>query len=149
MMQELLQDLQRDEDFRNRLYDDSNGQPLTKGSAIYGYPTIGFGCRADLPMPREVAELWLKLAAEERWLALLKQLPWLSTEPDNVQRALGNLVYNAGVQGVMGFTKMLSALQSGDYETAALELKDSTMARQRPDRAERLSQLIRGDYGNP
>ena len=59
------------------------------------------------------------------------------------QRALINLTFNIGIEAVLGFHKMLSALIQQDYETAAKELLFSRYAVQVGARATRLAHMLR------
>ena len=63
--------------------------------------------------------------------------------PDEAQRGLANLTFCVGPAGVLKFTKMLGALEGGDYETAACEVMDSLFALQTGERAERIAKLFR------
>lgn len=132
-----LADLRRDEGWQARPYRDSRG-----------FVTIGYGFLVDerkpVAMPRAVGELWLQLDAEGTWAALLYHWPWLSTQPDDVQRALINMAYNLGIDGLAEFKLMLGALERGDRETAAANALDSAWHRQVGQRAERIAALIRG-----
>lgn len=133
----LLADLVRDEGWQESPYRDS-----------LGFLTIGYGFLIDerkpVKLPREVGELWLRIAAEERWHSLLNRLPWLADQPEDVQRALANMAYQMGPDGVLKFSKMLLALRNGSRERAAAESLDSTWAKQTPLRAQRVAKLIRG-----
>lgn len=137
MIPELLDDLRRDEGWRDQAYRDS-----------LGYLSIGYGFLIDERrrgrLPRNVGEYWLEVAARERWDALHAALPWLRYQPDDVQRALGNMAYQMGVEGVLGFKKMLAALEAGEREKAAKEAINSLWAAQTPERAARVAALIRG-----
>lgn len=63
---------------------------------------------------------------------------------DEVRRAaLTNLAFNLGIEGLLGFRKMLAALEAGDSERAARELLDSKYAGQVGPRAERLAEQLR------
>lgn len=148
MLEKLLQDLQRDEGWRDHAYDDATGQAIEKGKAPSGYVTIGYGFCIDrnkgAPLPKPVGLYWLEYLAEQRWNELVDRIPWIVDQPEDVQRALGNLAYNIGVSGVLGFRKMLAALKVGDRATAAAELLDSKYATQVPRRAKRVVRLIAG-----
>jgi lysozyme len=132
-----LADLRREEGWSQSIYVDS-----------LGFDSWGYGIcidkRKNPVMPRAVGELWLQLEAEGKWSALLYRFPWLSTQPDDVQRALVNMVYQLGVEGVAHFVLMLAALERGDREAAAVNALDSAWAKQTPERAARVSTLIRG-----
>lgn len=139
MIAGLIDDLKGDEGWSPYAYHDTHDPPLL---------TIGYGFLVDkrkgVGMPVEIGEAWLRLAATERWDELVRRLPWLTAQPDDVQRALGNMAYQLGVRGVLGFSLMLSALERGDRETAATNALDSTWHTQTPARAERVADLIRG-----
>lgn len=137
MIEQLLQDLRRDEGWRPHVYLDS-----------LGFQTIGHGFLVDARrgdgLPPEIGEAWLRLAAERHWSALLARLPWLAQQPDDAQRALGNMAYQLGVDGVLGFRLMLAALERGDRESAAENALASAWHSQTPARAERVAALLRG-----
>lgn len=69
--------------------------------------------------------------------------PWWVSRPDSVRCALVNMTYNMGISRLGGFSRMLSAIHAGDYETAAKEALDSAWAAQVGDRADRIAGLIR------
>ncbi|HDC4672328.1 glycoside hydrolase family protein [Enterobacter kobei] len=70
------------------------------------------------------------------------------TSLDIVRRtALVNMCYQLGVQGVLQFKKMLGYLEQGDYEKAADEALNSKWAKQTPNRARRVTEVLRtGTY---
>jgi lysozyme len=74
---------------------------------------------------------------------LAKALPWL--QGDNVQRAVGNMTFQMGLGGVLKFKKMLAALQAKDYTTARREALNSAWAKQTPQRAKRVTDLMKDD----
>ena len=63
--------------------------------------------------------------------------------PVEVQEVILNMCYQLGVTGTSKFRKAISALQEGDWEDAANEMLDSLWARQTPNRAKELSDIIR------
>ena len=137
MLDQLLEDLKNDEGWCPHAYQDH-----------LGYWTIGFGFLIDEEkggeIPVEIAEQWLRYAAEKKWKQLLWMHAWVQDQPAHVQRALANMAYQLGVGGVSQFKKMLAALQEGDYEKAATEALDSRWAIQTPNRAKRVTDLMRG-----
>jgi len=56
---------------------------------------------------------------------------------------LVNLAFNMGLTRISRFKKMLIALDAQDYETASMELLDSKYARQVPNRARELSEVMK------
>lgn len=70
-----------------------------------------------------------------------KAIPWWVGLSDARQRALINMGF-MGVSRLLEFRKMLSALESGDYETASREALESKWARQVGSRANRVALMI-------
>ena len=138
MLNDLINDLKSDEGWRSFAYQDH-----------LGFWTIGWGFLIDErrggELPREIAEQWLAYAVTKRWGQLLNRHPWIDDQPDDVQRALGNMSYQLGVGGLSKFKKRLQALKDGDRELAAREALDSKWAAQTTARAYRVTALIRGE----
>ena len=63
---------------------------------------------------------------------------------------LVNMAFNLGVNGLLKFKKMLTAIGDGYFELAAKEMLDSKWARQVGDRALELAQQMKtGEYNDP
>ena len=110
--------------------------------------TIGSGINLEAQeMPREVRFLWLSMIvgdlikAVDRRLYLNNYLKCLNTA--DVRLVLVDMAYQLGLNGLLKFTKMLTALQQNDYEKAADELLDSNYAKQTPARAKRNAAILR------
>lgn len=133
---DLAQRLKREEGWSDHVYKDTRG-----------VDTIGYGFAIDGvhgKLPVEIAEAWLHLIIQQKLPALYKALPWLSSQPHDVQLALSDMSYQMGVDGVLGFKGMLAALQRKDYAKAAYEAQDSAWHNQTPNRANGVIALIRG-----
>jgi lysozyme len=65
--------------------------------------------------------------------------PWYHDMTEARQLGFLNMAFNMGWPRLSGFQKMLSALQAGDYETAARECLDSKWSAQVKDRAVRIA----------
>ena len=145
MIEELLEDLRVDEGWRNLVYDDATGKTIKKGSVVKGHPTIGHGflVSSGEGLPVHIGEQWLNYAAMQKWSQLCAREPWILDQPEHIQRALGNMSYQMGVDGLLGFRKMLQALEDGDRRWARIEALDSDWAAQTPERAARVTGLIR------
>ena len=137
MIDDLVQDLKRDEGWVPHAYKDH-----------LGYLTIGYGFLIDErrggQLPKGIAEQWLHHNVISKWAELTSRIPWLLDQPEEIQRALGNMAYQLGVGGLLKFQNMLNCLLAGDREMAADEAMDSRWAQQTPNRAERGAALIRG-----
>lgn len=62
---------------------------------------------------------------------------------DARQNVMIDLAYNLGLPRLLGFRKMLAALERQDYETASVELLNSLYAKQTGRRAKRNAQILR------
>jgi lysozyme len=120
------------------------GLRLTPYQCPAGKTTIGVGRNLDDVGITEAEAMALLDNDIVRVKAqLTKALPWL--QGDNVQRALGNMTFQMGLGGVLKFKKMLAALQVKDYTAARREALDSAWARQTPQRAKRVTDLMKDD----
>ncbi|UOX40527.1 baseplate central spike complex protein [Aeromonas phage AhFM11] len=69
--------------------------------------------------------------------------PVYSTLDDTRKMAIINMTFQLGIGGVANFRKMLAFLALGQYDKAADEALDSLWARQTPNRARRVTDVIR------
>jgi len=58
-------------------------------------------------------------------------------------RVIMNMVFNMGIQSVLGFKKMWAAIYEGNFNKAADEMMDSKWASQVGGRAEELAGIMR------
>jgi len=125
----LERDLKRHEGFRPDPYFDS------EGIATFGY---GFTSiteeEADILLANRVRVAWRDARTVVRTFDLLD---------DVRQEVLVNMSYNLGLSRLSGFKKTISAVNNGEYETAASEMLDSRWAVQVGARAEELSERMR------
>lgn len=71
-----------------------------------------------------------------------RNVPWWRSLSDGRRRALINMAF-MGVPRLMGFKKMLAALQAGDGQTAAAEARDSKWSHDvQPERVEMVCNLF-------
>jgi lysozyme len=113
-----------------------------------GYPTVGYGFKIGdqhdpLPkflLPKPVAEVWLSHEIQEVEARLEPFLIGLN----EVRRAvLVSMAFQMGIQGLFKFKKMWSAIANKDYDTASLEMLDSSWAKQTPERANRHADMMK------
>lgn len=114
-----------------------------------GFATLGYGFLVDsrrgAGIPKPVADYWLAYVIGMNRVELDQKLPWLQSQPQDVQDALVLMAYQIGVTGVLGFHRMLEALQSGNRPEAAAQLLDSELHKQTPARTERLAAKLKGE----
>ena len=132
-MKELLESIKHHEGFVEHVYDDS-----------LGIPTIGYGFAIkDLVLDEDIAEEILIRKLERLKRNANSRFKWLEDMPVVVQEVILNMCYQLGVTGVSKFRRAISALQEGEWDEAANEMLDSLWARQTPNRAKELSDIVR------
>lgn len=113
-----------------------------------GIPTVGVGHNLLTPMPQSIIEALLHHDVEVARRGL-RTHPKLCVVYHNLSPArrgvLENMAFNLGTEGLAKFTKMLAALEQGDWTGAAREMLDSKWALQVGARAERLAQQMERD----
>ena len=111
-----------------------------------GKHTIGLGHNLDdkpisILASRTIFEGDLHDAVDD----VLREIPWaLELSPVRFW-ALVNFCFNMGIGSLLGFKRMLTALEAKAYRTAAMELLDSKYREQVGSRAYELAQQIEGD----
>jgi len=142
MQDALISDLKQEEGLKLVAYQDH-----------LGFWTIGYGrliderkgggiseAEAEYLLRNDVAKVTSELAARcEGWTDM----------PDNIRRATANMAFQLGITGLLGFKKMWAALRAKDWDEAAEHALDSTWARQTPNRAKRVTDLIRKGEADP
>jgi len=132
-MKDLLESIKHHEGFVEHVYDDS-----------LGIPTIGYGFAIkDLVLDEDIAEEILIRKLERLKRNANSRFRWLEDMPVVIQEVILNMCYQLGVTGVSKFRKAISAFQEGDWDEAANEMLDSLWARQTPNRATELSNIVR------
>ncbi len=108
-----------------------------------GKVTIGYGRNiGDNGISLEEAQIMFNNDFA-RCQAELAPFDWYFDQPQNVQDALMNMCFNLGIHRLLGFSKMITALLSKDYTTAAIEALDSKWAQQVGQRAKDVAVMIR------
>jgi lysozyme len=110
--------------------------------------TIGYGRNLD---DKGITQAEADLMLENDVLFLMSVLPAKISFFNELDKAradvLVNMAFNLGVNGLLGFKKMLAAIDDGYFTRAAAEMLDSKWARQVGDRALELAEQMRvGEY---
>lgn len=71
-----------------------------------------------------------------------EQIPCYDRLNEARQDTIVEMVYQLGINGVLKFKDMLSALDAGDYEKAGAEMVNSEWYRETPSRCEELSAIM-------
>jgi len=108
-----------------------------------GKVTIGFGRNID-DNGISVKEAEFMLDNDiARCKEELAHYDWYNFSPENVQAALMNMCFNLGLPKLLGFKKMISAIENQDYKTAAIEALNSRWAEQVGKRAKDVALMMR------
>ncbi|MDP2645457.1 MAG: glycoside hydrolase family protein [Desulfobacterales bacterium] len=134
------------------------GLSLTVYICPAGARTIGYGHNIDsrgLPavfreylethgqITDEIAELLLKLDIKDAYDDCAKLYPRLCTFSEARQAALIDFLFNLGLNRAFGFKRANAAINQGNWQAAADEMKDSTWYRQVKSRGETIVKMIR------
>ena len=132
-MKELLESIKHHEGFVEHVYDDS-----------LGIPTIGYGFAIkDLVLEEDLCDEILLRKLHILGRSVMGKFPFFDSLPSECKSVLMEMCYQLGVRGVSKFKKALKAMESGDWEKAADEMLDSKWAKQTPNRAKEMSNIIR------
>lgn len=127
----------RHENCINHVYQDSEG-----------YWTIGYGRMVDARLSGGITEdeahMLLVNDIKRTDTELRTAFRWYAKLDTARQAALINMCFNLGLPKLVGFSKMIAALEHGDYDKAADEALDSKWANQVGRRAHDIAEMIRG-----
>lgn len=136
-LKKLEDDLFDDEGYRKSAYQDH-----------LGFWTIGIGTLIDerkgAGITVDEAKYLLRNRLATFFAEMDAKMPWWREHPEHVQRALANMAYQLGVNGLLGFRNTLAMVQAGRYDEAADNALKSLWARQTPNRAKKVTDLLRG-----
>ena len=149
--QEIIQRLCFNEGFRQSPYRCKAGKltigvghnldncPLTKEELEF----IGHDCR-EKSITKEQVFYLLRHDIDRAINSLNRKIPWWKNLNEDRQYVLLDMCFQLGIDGLLGFKKMLSAMGIGDFERGAEECLDSKYAKyDTPARAQRNSNAIR------
>lgn len=109
-----------------------------------GVQTIGIGHNLHKPLSHAaIMQIFRDDLADAR-NDCLHAFPWFADLDESRQWVLINMCFNLGLPRLQKFYKFLTAVEQGDYETAASEMLESLWAKQVKGRARELASLMRG-----
>ena len=142
-MQQIRDDLRRDERLRLLPYDDATGLDIRPGNVLSGQLTIGYGHNlSERGITTQQAEDWLDQDIRFAIMDLFRTWPWIQQLDGPRQVALTEMCFNLGVSRLKGFKKFLALMYARNYEQAAVEALDSHWADQVGARATRIASII-------
>ena len=129
----LIDQIKEHEGFRSRVY-----------QCTEGHDTIGFGFKvADLELDLDLAEEILVRKLEHLIRRVKNRFSWVNDAPYEIQDVVYNMCYQMGVSGFSKFKKTIKYLADKEYEKASKEMLDSRWATQTPNRAKKLSDIVK------
>lgn len=128
-MSELLERVLEHEGFRAKPYLDT-----------LGVSTFGHGLTF---ITYEESKNIVSLRLDEIENDILSTRDWLFGHSPAILDVLTEMVFQLGMSGTLKFKKMWAALEAQDYSTAADEMLQSLWAKQTPERAKELSDIVR------
>jgi len=133
MTSTLIEAVKLSEGFRDKVYKDT-----------LGIDTIGYGFAIkDLVLEEDIAEMILRRKLEKLVHDTNKRFSFLKTLPIQAQDVIYEMCYQLGITGVSKFRKTLAYLENFEYKMASKEMLDSKWAKQTPNRAKKLSDVIK------
>ena len=129
----LLERIKHHEGFRSKVY-----------KCTEGYDTIGYGFAIkDLVIDEDIAEMILMRKLDLLMNRIQKSFSWWRSAEDEVKNVVVEMCYQLGVSGFSKFKKTIDHLEHKRYGKASAEMLDSKWARQTPNRALELSNIIK------
>jgi|FreactTroBogLake_1042271.scaffolds.fasta_scaffold63967_1 lysozyme len=108
---------------------------------ITGHVTIGYGRNLDNGIRTDEAELMFENDFNQS-VKELEQYSWYLNQPQNVKNALININFNLGIHKLLEFHDMIHALIDKDYKKAAQAALNSLWAKQVPNRAKEITDMM-------
>ena len=129
----LIDNLKESEGFRARVY-----------KCTEGYDTIGYGFAIkDLVMDEDIATMILERKVGDLKLRVHNKFPFITDLPEQVQDVVIEMCYQMGLSGFSKFKKTIQFLRLNEFENAGIEMLDSRWAKQTPNRAKKLSDIVK------
>ena len=144
MFEKLKERIKEHEGFRSYVYKDSLGfATIGYGHLVTKEDNYAEGIEYSMEQLDATFEVDFKAACESAELVADHNNIDLNAHPECVREVLIEMVFQLGVGGVSKFKKFLAHLSTSTYHLAADEMLDSRWAKQTPQRAEKLSYIIR------
>ena len=133
IMQDIIEQLKVHEGYKPKVY-----------KCTAGVDTIGVGFAIkDLELSEDVCDLILKEKLEVLEERFEKKFDWFATAPIEVRNVMLNMAYQLGFSGFCKFKKTIALFEEHEWEKASEEMLDSKWAKQTPNRAKELSEIIK------
>ena len=132
-MNKLIEDIKKHEGFKSTAY-------LCSAQVL----TIGYGFAIkDLKLDQDIADIILERKLDKLVKDVNKKFEWMKYMPEPVQNVVYNCCYQLGVNGFSRFKKAIAHLEAKRWDKASAEMLDSKWAKQTPNRAIELSNIVK------
>ena len=127
----LFKNLGHEEGFKPAMYKDSRGN----WTAFYGH-------NMSVPQTQKAAYAVYLTDVEVAEEGLDSHVAWWRYLDPIRQLVMVDMAYNMGIAGLMTFSEFLTAMEIGDYATAAKDMMESKWSAQVGDRARFLQEIV-------
>ena len=129
----LLKSIKKNEGYKAMVYKDS-----------LGIDTIGYGFAIkDLELDEDICEEILVRKLKNLKDRVENKFSWYKYMPSHIKDVVLEMCYQLGVGGYSKFKKTISYLQNKQFKDASEEMLDSLWAKQTPNRAKALSNIVK------
>ena len=132
IMKDIIEQLKIHEGYKPTVY------KCTEGVDTIG---VGFAIK-DLHLSEEVCDMILEEKLEALEERFEDKFDWFKSSPIEVRGVMMNMAYQLGFRGFCKFKKTIGYLAEAEWESASKEMLDSKWAKQTPNRAKELSEII-------
>jgi lysozyme len=130
---ELREAVKLSEGYRARVYKDT-----------LDIDTIGYGFAIkDLELDEDICDMILDKKLNKLIKDVDNKFSFMDDIAVEAQDVVYEMCYQLGINGFSKFKKTIAYLRDEDYKMAAIEMLDSRWAKQTPNRAKRLSNIIK------
>ena len=106
--------------------------------------TIGIGFMvSELSLDLDICEEILVRKLKDLQYSIKKKFHWFEDMPPHIKDVVMEMCYQLGVGGFSKFRKTISYLENKQFKNASVEMLDSLWAKQTPNRAKALSNIVK------
>ncbi|MDE2469404.1 MAG: hypothetical protein KGL35_11825 [Bradyrhizobium sp.] len=138
----LIANLRVEEGVRPVAYDDADGSPITRGSTIHGWPTVGVGHNLTVPLSDRAINTILDDDLQPA-LAAAQAYPWFVGLNEPRQLAIVDMIFNMGADTFAQFGQFHAFLAAGNFGAAGDDLTGTAWYGEVGPRARRIELIIR------
>ena len=110
-----------------------------------GIDTIGYGFAIkDLELDEDICDIILDRKLKDLESRIKLEFGWYPFMPKTIQNVVIEMCYQLGVTGFSKFVKTITYLKDKDFKSASVEMLDSKWAKQTPNRAKEMSEIVGG-----